>query len=120
MSDGEQLTGADKPEVLFGEVKRNWGWLLALGIILIILGTIGLGMTFFLTLASVIYFGVLLLIGGGAQILHAFKAKGWKGIALSVLIAILYLLSGIAIIINPVAASAILTLQFSRCCSPGR
>lgn len=77
---------------------------------MIILGTIGLGMTFFLTVASMVYFGVLLLIGGGFQIFHAVKATGWKSIILSVLIGILYLLAGITIINNPVAASTLLTL----------
>ncbi|HYE35266.1 HdeD family acid-resistance protein [Methylocaldum sp.] len=113
MSNMEQLTRVGSPEVLFGELRRNWGWLLALGIVLIILGTIGLGMTFFLTLASTLYFGVLVLIGGGAQIFHSVKAQGWKSTVLSVFIGILYLLSGIAVISNPVAASTVLTLMLA-------
>ncbi len=113
MSQSEQSTDAAGPEVLFGDLKKNWGWILALGILLLILGTIGLCMTLFLTLASVLSFGVLLLVGGGAQIVHAFKAKGWKSIVLSVLIAILYILSGIMVIGNPVAASAVLTLMLA-------
>ena len=32
---------------VFGEVKKSWGWMLALGILMVILGMIGLGMTFF-------------------------------------------------------------------------
>jgi uncharacterized membrane protein HdeD (DUF308 family) len=70
-------------------------------------------MTVFLTLAGILYFGILLLVAGGAQIVHAFKAKGWKSIVLSVLIAILYLLSGIVVIYNPLAASATLTLMLA-------
>lgn len=94
----------------FGEVQKNWGWLLVLGIVFIILGTIGLGMLFALTIASVIFFGVLLLIGGGVQFADAFKCKGWKSIVWHVLMAILYIVAGIAVIVDPVMASALLTL----------
>lgn len=113
MSQSGHSTNAAGPELLFGDLKKNWGWILALGILLIILGTIGLYMTMFLTLASVFSFGVLLLVGGGAQIVHAFKARGWKSIVPSVLIAILYILSGMIVIGKPVAASALLTLMLA-------
>ena len=113
MSQSGQLANAGDPEVLFGDLKKNWGWILALGILLLVLGTIGLGMTVFLTLASVFYFGFLLLVGGGAQIVHAFKAKGWKSIVLSLCIAILYIVSGVMVIGNPVAGSAVLTFMLA-------
>ena len=96
--------------VVFGEVQRNWGWLLALGILFLILGIVGLGMTFALTMASVLFFGVLILIGGGLQLFESFKCKGWKSMLWHVLIAVLYILVGIEIVTNPMAASAILTL----------
>ena len=60
----------------FGDLQKNWGWLLALGLLFIILGTIGLGMTVVLTAASVWLFGVLMLVGGGFQFVDAFKCKG--------------------------------------------
>ena len=113
MSHNELSTDAAGPDALFGNLKKNWGWILALGILLIILGTIGLYMTLFLTLASVFSFGILLLIGGVAQFVHAFKARGWKSIALSLFIAVLYILSGVMVIANPVAASGVLTLMLA-------
>ena len=113
MSHNEPSTDAAGPDALFGNLKKNWGWILALGILLIILGTIGLYMTLFLTLASVFSFGILLLIGGVAQFVHAFKARGWKSIALSLFIAVLYILSGVMVIANPVAASGVLTLMLA-------
>lgn len=95
---------------VFGEVQKNWKWLLALGIIFVMLGLIGLGRVFALTVASVFFFGILLLIGGGIQLFESFKCKGWKSIILHVLIAVLYVLIGIDIIINPMFASAVLTI----------
>ena len=97
-------------EAAFGEVSRNWGWLLALGILFTILGAVGLGMTGMLTLTSVLFFGILLLIGGAAELIQAFKAKGWKSVLYSVLIAILYVVAGLFVINDPLAASATLTL----------
>ncbi|UCE89111.1 MAG: HdeD family acid-resistance protein [Pseudomonadota bacterium] len=107
MNDTEMMKAAN--EVL-GEVTKNWGWMLALGIIMVILGTVGLGMTFTLTMVSVLYFGVLLLIGGGVQIFDAFKCKGWKSILWHVLIGLIYVAAGIVIFNDPALASATLTL----------
>ncbi len=95
---------------VFGTLQQNWSWLLAVGILFIVLGVIGLGMLFQLTMISVMFFGVLLLIGGGAQFVDAFKCKGWKGVLWHVLMAILYIIAGITVIRDPVLASALLTL----------
>ncbi len=101
------------PAETFGEVSRNWGWLLALGILFVILGTIGLGMTFTLTVVSVLFFGVLMLIGGGAQLVQAFQNKGWKSVVWHVLIALLYIAAGIIVMRNPVGASLLLTAMLA-------
>ena len=112
---------ADKAENLSPEQKaqlgligaalaRGWGWLLALGIISIILGTIGLGMTAALTIVSVIFFGALLLVGGVFQLIDAFKHAGWKSTLWHVLIALLYIVGGIILVGDPVGGSVALTL----------
>lgn len=89
---------------------NNWGWLVALGVLMIVLGVIGLGMSFALTLASVLFFGVLLLIGGGAALIDAFRHPGWKSTLWHVLLAILYVAAGIAVITDPLVASVFITL----------
>lgn len=94
----------------FQRIADKWGWLLALGILFLILGIIGLGMEFWLTLVGVYFFGVLLLIGAGAQLAHAFTSKGWRSILPHGLIAVVYALAGFLIFSDPVAASAALTL----------
>ncbi len=98
---------------VFGEVKRSWGWMLALGVVMLILGFIGLGMTFSLTIASVLYFGVLLLFGSGFQLVDAFKSKGWKSVSLHVLMAVFYLIGGFVMIADPVGSSVWLTLMIA-------
>ncbi len=113
MAPGNETSADAYVDVLFGEAQKNWGWLLALGILCVILGTIGLGMTFALTVASVLLFGVLFLVGGGFQLIQALKCKGWKGIIWHILIAVLYVAAGIVVIRNPVGASVMLTLIFA-------
>lgn len=100
-------------ETGFGGLRVSWGWLLALGILSIVLGTIGLGMVGVLTIASVIFFGVLLLVGGVAQLVQAFTCKGWKSIFWHVLIALLYLAAGIVCITDPIGSSGVLTLALA-------
>ena len=98
------------PPVLFGELEKNWGWLLAFGLASIVLGTIGLGMTFVLTQATIVFFGVLLVVGGVFQLLHSLKCRGWKSTGWHVLIALLYVAGGILMVLNPVVAGLTLTL----------
>jgi uncharacterized membrane protein HdeD (DUF308 family) len=94
----------------FGNLRKNWGWLLAFGILAILLGILGLGMTFGLTLASIELFGILLIVGGAFQLFNAFKCKGWKSTVWHLLIALLYIAAGVIMVIDPVLASVTLTL----------
>ncbi|MCC6610538.1 MAG: HdeD family acid-resistance protein [Burkholderiales bacterium] len=94
----------------FGALEKNWGWLLALGILFIVLGVVGIGMAVTLTIASLLVFGVLLLAGGVVQLIEAFKNKGWKSVLWHVLIAILYIVGGITVLDDPILASKVLTL----------
>jgi uncharacterized membrane protein HdeD (DUF308 family) len=109
MATASQSTTTSLPHPLFGELRRHWGWLMAVGILSVILGTIGLGMTWMLTLVSVVYFGVLMIVIGGVQILQTFKCAGWKSVVLHSLIGLLYLAAGIMIVSRPLLASLTLT-----------
>lgn len=91
------------------EFQRNWGWLLGLGILFVILGCIGMGMVVGLTIASVLFLGVLLIIAGFSQIADTYKSKEWKGGAWHALIALLYLIAGVIVIYDPILASAVIT-----------
>jgi uncharacterized membrane protein HdeD (DUF308 family) len=88
----------------------SWGWLLALGILVTLLGLVGLGMTYWLTVVAVFWFGVLAVVGGIAQILDAFHHTGWKGIVWHVVIGLIYILAGGAMIAMPISSAFWLTL----------
>ena len=95
---------------ILGELQDKSGWLLALGIIFVVLGVIGLGMTFFLTMLVAVYIGVLIIIGGIGQLYLATTTKGWKGTLFTLIIGILYIIVGIEVIAHPAVASVFLTL----------
>jgi uncharacterized membrane protein HdeD (DUF308 family) len=93
------------------ELRRNWGWFLALGIVLVILGTIAIGSAFLMTIASVFFFGWLLIIGGVMEAIHAFwREKRWGGFFLDLLTGILYVVAGWMMVTNPQESALLLTL----------
>ncbi|MGD8312107.1 MAG: DUF308 domain-containing protein [Gammaproteobacteria bacterium] len=94
------------------ELPLKWGWLLALGLSMVVLGTLGIGLAFYLTLASVILFGALALVAGGFQLWHgmAMQEARWSGRALHLFVALMYLVLGGVLIWDPVSGSVSLTL----------
>jgi uncharacterized membrane protein HdeD (DUF308 family) len=102
-------TSNAKEMLMETDFKRSWGWLLALGMMFVILGTIGFGMVVGITVASMFFLGVLLLIAGGAQIVDVFKSKKWRGALSHFLVAVLYLAGGALIIYDPLLASSLIT-----------
>lgn len=95
---------------IFGDLTKNWGWLLALGIVSVILGTIGFFASFAMTLATIFIFGVLIIVDGGFQLAQSFFCLGWKSVVWHILIALLYLAAGIIILQDPLLASMTFTL----------
>lgn len=93
--------------------NRNWCWLLALGILFVILGGLGLSMTIGITVVSMLFFGVLLLIAGISQIIDTFHSRHWKGILWHALIAVLYIIGGCIIIYDPFLASTLITAMLA-------
>lgn len=110
MSENNDVSKAKGQDVVLGQVQKNWKWLLFLGIAFLILGIIGLGKAFVFTIASVYFFGFLILIGGVIQAIESFMCKGWKSIIWHLVIAILYIIVGIEIIRRPLVASTFITL----------
>jgi len=103
MEQAIELTGG-------GELRRSWGWYLVLGIALVALGAIAIGSAFLMTIASVFFFGWILLIGGVMEVVHAFWHKRWAGFFLDLLTGILYVVAGWMMITNPQESALLLTL----------
>jgi uncharacterized membrane protein HdeD (DUF308 family) len=94
-------------------LKGEWKWLVALGLMLVVVGTFAIGSSFAATMVSVALFGVIMLVGGIAQILGAFRCPKWSGLLLQVLIGVLYLVGGYLVMEAPVQAALALTMLMS-------
>lgn len=75
-------------------IAEKWGWFLALGIVLILVGIAAICFPLVSTIAAKFFLGWLFLIGGVFLIIHAFSAQGWGGFLWSLLIGVLYLIAG--------------------------
>jgi uncharacterized membrane protein HdeD (DUF308 family) len=91
-------------------IRANWVWFLALGIILIVIGTIAVGMPFVASLATAVTFGALLLVGGIAQLAGAFWTRDWSGFFLNLLMGVLYVVLGLFFVRDPGDALLAMTL----------
>jgi uncharacterized membrane protein HdeD (DUF308 family) len=92
------------------ELRHRWGWFVALGVALLLLGTMAFLNMLVATVASVYTVGILMLIGAAIQIGQAFSVKSWSSFAWWILGGVIYALAGLATLVNPLLASAFLTL----------
>jgi uncharacterized membrane protein HdeD (DUF308 family) len=81
-----------------------------LGLVSVLVGFLAISSAFIATLASVVVFGTLLLIAGITEVIHAVMVRNWRGFALHLLAAGLYLIVGLFMIEDPIRAAAVLTL----------
>jgi uncharacterized membrane protein HdeD (DUF308 family) len=91
------------------EMQRNRGWILALGIALIILGCVAVTYTFSATIATMVYLGYFLLIGGAFEVAAAFWARQWGGFFLGLLMGVLLILAGIITLNHEGGVAVLLT-----------
>jgi uncharacterized membrane protein HdeD (DUF308 family) len=92
------------------ELRQASGWLLFLGILLIVLGTLALAAPLLATDVVVLYIGWLLLIGGVAHAVAAFGARRWGGFFLQVLAGVIDLVLGLLFLRHPDRAEEFLTI----------
>ncbi len=109
----------DANKVLFGvssqpvaDYGKNWGFFLAWGVALIILGLLAISFASFTTLISVIFLGFLLLFSGILVILDAIQFWRGKGgsFYIQLIAGILYCLVGLSFIFRPMLGSLSLTM----------
>jgi uncharacterized membrane protein HdeD (DUF308 family) len=99
--------------LLAEDIRHKWGWLLALGISMVFLGTIALFITPAATLGTVLVLGWLLVVSGIVEAIQAFRVRRWGGIFLHLIGGVLGILVGLLVVTHPVAGALAWTLLFA-------
>src|SRR5262249_12534354 len=91
-------------------LRRGWWLVLVLGLVSVFVGLLAISSAFVATMASVVVFGVLLLVAGITEVVHALMVRSGRGFALHLLSAALYLIAGLFMLEDPVRAATVITL----------
>lgn len=97
------------PAQAISSLSHKWGWFIVLGIVMLMLGGIAFGNLVFATVASVYYVGIIILVAGIVEIIHAFSVQTWKSFFFWMISGLLYAAAGVLTFLNPFLASAIFT-----------
>lgn len=90
--------------------RQNWGWLLALGIVMVVLGLAALGVPVAAAAAAALFLGWLLLLGGAVMVVQAWRHKDDHGLAAPLIGALVYLAAGVLLVAYPIAGAVTLGL----------
>ncbi len=92
------------------QVRRSWGWFLAFGILLTILGVVCVAKAQTATTFSILALGWVLAISGAVWLINSFYAFSWHGFFLYLLNAIIRGVTGYLLIRHPDAGAQGVTM----------
>jgi uncharacterized membrane protein HdeD (DUF308 family) len=95
------------------EMIHHWGWFLAFGIVLVVLGIAAIVRSVTSTVVSMLFFGWLLVIASIVEFVNAFMVGKWSGFFLHLLIAILFGIVGVLFLKSPGISAEAATMVMS-------
>lgn len=112
----EHADGAIKRQIAeLQELHEIWLFLVAMGLVLVLVGCAAIGSCFVTASATVLVFAALILVGGLVQIVTAFWARRWHGFFLHLLSGSLLLFCGLFMVHNPLEAVVSLSFLVALC-----
>jgi uncharacterized membrane protein HdeD (DUF308 family) len=96
-------------------LREIWAFLTGMGIALMILGVAAISSSIIATFATVLVFGILMLLGAIFQVVTALWGRHWRGFFLHLVAGVLYLIAGMFMIENPLEAAMSLTFLIAVC-----
>ena len=91
-------------------IAKGRNWLIAMGVILIIVGTLAIIFPFVTSLSVAIIIGISLVFAGVAQAFQSFSYPKWSGLLLALFVGILWAVAGIYMLARPLEAVFVLTI----------
>lgn len=107
------MTAADLPtlDIQFTKgLAQSWGWFLLWGVLLLALGIAAIWRSMTATLASMLFFGWILLVGAAIEVASAVMVGHWAGFFQHTLAAILFGVLGLIFVLRPAITAEVLTL----------
>jgi uncharacterized membrane protein HdeD (DUF308 family) len=95
------------------EMIHNWGWFLAFGIVLMLLGIAAVARSVTSTVVSMVFFGWVMVIAGIIEFAQAFMVGRWAGFFEHLLIALLCAVIGVMFVKHPSISAEAATLVMS-------
>jgi uncharacterized membrane protein HdeD (DUF308 family) len=92
------------------EIVQYWGWFLAFGIALLLLGIAAVVRSVTATVATMLFFGWLLIIASAIEIVQALMVGHWAGFFHHLLAAILFGVIGVMLVAKPLISAEALTV----------
>ena len=100
-------------------LQKQWPWLFGAGTLMSLIGLYMIASAYVATIFSVIFFGFLLVSAAMAHLVHTIAAHNWSGLFVSILLAILYGVSGLLCIFKPTIAAIDVTFLIAVLCFIG-
>ena len=92
------------------EIIQYWGWFLAFGIALMLLGVVAVARSVTATIVSMVFFGWLLVFASGIEIAQAIMVGHWVGFFHHLLAAVLFGVIGLILITRPLLSAEVVTV----------
>jgi uncharacterized membrane protein HdeD (DUF308 family) len=92
------------------EFIQYWGWFLAFGIALLLLGVVAIVRSVTATIVSMLFFGWLLVLASGIEIAQAVMVGHWVGFFHHLLAAILFGVTGLILVTRPLLSAEVATI----------
>ncbi len=92
-------------------LRAKWGWIVALGALFMLAGVVALSCVVTATASAVFVIGIMMMMGGVAEIIAAFSVKEWGKFLLWMLLGVLYIAAGFIALEHPIQTATILTLM---------
>jgi len=92
------------------DLAHYWGWLLAFGVGLVVLGIVAIGRAVTATVATMLFFGWLLVLACGIEVAQAILVGHWAGFFHHLLAAILFGVVGALLVGRPLLSAEALTI----------